>query len=421
MRRLEIEVGEDELQPHIEKMFKKYQRKVQIQGFRKGKVPLTILQKRFGDAIRADIADELVQTFFKQAVEQEKIPIVSAGKVKDLDFEEGKPLTFSVEVEVEPDVQIEHYKGIKVEKESAQVTSHDVQQALLSIQEQKAELITVQYGAEKGYIVEGDVQALDTTGVPIIGKKWENRIFELGTPPLGDVVEDQLLGVVEGEERRFKISHPEQGSDGSVRDIEDHYSIRVTSVKEKRVQELNDDFAKSIGEFQTLSELEQHVEKQLKTQRDRSAERLLRHRIADAIIKQNDFEIPPSMVDNTLDGLWEDQQKRQGEPVDEETFREENRSGVIWNLKWHLIWRKIAEVEGIRVEDEDVDAEVDKMAAASPEEEKKIRILFKEDQRRKRLTDELLENRVMDLLKENAKIKEVTSKRSRKEPSRIVT
>ena len=420
-KRIEVEVDYQEVRPYLDKAIRKYQKKISLDGFRKGKVPLSIIKKRFGDAIQAEISEELIQIFFKKAVEKEDLAIVAPGSVEDVTFEENLPFRFVVEVEVEPEITVSSYKGFKVEKPYRKVTQDDVKQTIHTLREQKAESKPVDGEAREGHIIEGDIQAVDASGVPIIGRKWENRVFEMGVPPLGDILQDQLMGVVAGEERRFKIPRTEKDSDGKEQMREDHYSISVHAIKEKILPELDDEFAKSMGEFDTLLALEENVRQRLEAQQEDQAEKILKNRIADEIIKRNDFELPPIMVENGLNRLWEDYKKRPESKMDEKHFRDENRPAIVWNLKWHLIWRKIAELEEIAVTDSEVNDEIEKMATAPSQDEKKIRAWFRDQERRKRLKENLLEDKLMDFLKENVKIKEVILKDSRQKKSSIIT
>ncbi len=420
-RQVEVEVDAQEVEPYLEKAYQSYQKKIHIDGFRKGKIPLSIIKKRFGEAIQAEVADELVQEFYKRALEEEKLPVVAPGKVQDVSFEAGKPLRFKAEVEVEPDITVAHYKGFKVEKEILKTTPDDVKRTLEILQEQQAERRPVEGVAESGHIIEGDIQALDKTGVPIIGQKWEKSVVELGKPPLGDVIQDQLLGVMAGDEKRFTILQPEPDKEGRMQDREYHYKIKVESVKEKILPELDDAFAKKIGDVPTLKELEENIFQRLKNQRELEAERLLEHRIADDIVKRNDFEVPPSMIENILTSSWEEYQKNPDRNIDEEQYRQENKPLIVWNVKWHLIQQKIVEMENLTITEQDVDEEIDKMAKATPKDEKKIRAQMKDAKRRQRLKDHLLERKLMAFLKENVKIKEVVLKKPRQQDSKLVT
>ena len=420
-RHVEVEVPPDEVRPFMEKAVLSYQKKVHINGFRKGKVPLSILQRRFGEAIKADVADDLIQRFFQQAIKENGLKVVSPGTAKDVFFEEDKPFRFAAEVEVEPEVKVANYKGLKVEKEILKVTEDDVQSTLEMLRENRAQRKPTHRGAQIGYVVQGDVQALDRTGVPIIGNKWEDRVFEIGAPPLGDIVRDQLLGVQVGEQRRFTVAQPQKNVDGKVTNREDHYAITVKSVHEKILPELNDAFAKEVGNFQTLSELREDIRKRIEAQREEEAERMLRNRLADEILKRNDFEVPPSMVDRVLDSLWEDSKEQSDQEISEDEFRKENRPKVVWNIKWDIVWSTIAEQESLTVSEKEMDEEIEKTVSASPKNEKKLRTWFKDPQHRRRLQENLLEEKVMAFLKANAKIKEVSIKRPKERDTHIIT
>lgn len=420
-KKLDVEVPAEEIKPHLEKAFKTHQKKIKVEGFRKGKVPMSMIKNRFGKAIEADVIDELIQTYFRQAVQENNLSPVAAGVIKNIVFEDGKPFQFSVEVEVEPEVEIKHFSGFKVEKEIVKVTREDVEQVIAVLREQKAERKPVEGKAEKGHIIEGDIQALDTTGVPIIGEKWENRTIELGQPPLGSLIEEQMLGAHKDEERRFSIKQPSQAPDGKVSETEQHYSIKINSIQEKHLPELDDAFARTVGPFETFSEMEKKIQSDLEHRRMHESEQVLHKRLADAFIHKNEFELPQAMVQSALDAIWDDYKNKTEQPVDEEVFRKEKRSQTIWNLKWHLLWHKLTETQNITVTDQELDDRIDEIVAGNPENDKKIRAMFKDVSRRNHLKEDMLEQKVFDFLKQNSKVKEVKIKASKKNQQAVIT
>ena len=321
---------------------------------------------------------------------------------------------------VEPEIEVNNYKGLKLEKEIHKIDKEDVQQALRMLQEQKAEIRPIEGEAKPGYIIEGDVQALNESGIPIVGHKWEDRAIILGEPPLGDQIQDQLLGVNVGEERQFMVIQPEKGPDGKLRDKKQNFLIKVKAIKEKVLPEISDDFAKSIGEFKTVDELEEAVQKQLEIQKERDSEDMLRHRLINEVIRRNDFEIPEPMVKNTLDLLWENYSKQSKEKMDEETYRKEHQPQTVWNLKWQLIWKKIAEIENITITDEELDSEIEKGAQSNPKEAEKIRAHYRDSRHRDRLKLDFLEDRTIRFIRENSKIKDVHVKKPKRNHSPFV-
>ncbi|NQT25517.1 trigger factor [candidate division KSB1 bacterium] len=418
---IKVEVEADELKPIIQKTISTYQNKARLDGFRKGKAPIHIVLKQFGPSIQADVTEDAVQTFFAKAVHEKDIPVVSVGMIKDaseISLEDPDSFSFKAEVEVRPEISVRHYKGFKVEKEIYPVHKEDVDHIIEVLRHQNAEFIDVEGDAKMGDVVEGNIQQLDTTGVPVIGQKWEDRSMMLGQPPLGDQVGDQLVGIKIGEDRPFTVTSPQ--SEQNPNPAQELYSIHVKTIKEKRLPELDEAFVKKVGQVETVQEFMDRIESNLKMQHEENSEKLLRHRIADEIIRKNDFELPPSMIENSLNSLWERYQQNPQANVDEKQYKEENRAGVIWNLKWEMLLHKIAEEESLTVTDEAVEQEIDKAASASPKDEKKIRALFKDHGRKHGLRDQMLEEETMRFLKEHIKIKEVKVKKSKSNKSSII-
>ncbi len=419
-KHLNVEVPHEEVLPYLDKAFLKYQKKVKVDGFRPGKVPLSIIKQRYGKAIEADVADDLVQQFYTKSLENESIVPVAPGKILEMHYEEGQPLTFKAEVEIEPEITVKDYKGIKVEKETVPVADTDIQSMLSYLQEQHAERKTLTGGAEKGSLLEADIQALDNTGFPVVGQKWEKRIVELGMPPFDGEVEDHLAGVKPGEERRIIITAPPQ--EGQTEPApEQHYALHVHQVFEKVLPELNDEFAKKLGEYENLEALKKQLRENLEAQRAQDAEKQLRGKISQEIVKRNDYTLPPSQVEYTLESMFEEEMKRSQGNINKDQFLQHQRPVVIWGIKWDRIWHKIAETEAVEVTDEMIEAEIDKMVEGHPEQEKRIRAQFKAAAARDRIREHLLEDEVYDFLKSEARIKEVTVKPDKKKKSSIIT
>jgi len=408
-KKLTVEVPFHEIKPLLDQKYREYQKKIRIEGFRKGKVPLSILRKRFGRAIEVELSDELAETFFKKAVNENGLDLVAPGKIQDIRFEEDKPFRMTAEVEVEPEIKVTAYKGLRAEKEIRQVTDTDVDQWIGWMREQRAETRPLDAGARDGDIVEGDVQALDHTGIPIVGQKWEGRSFELGRPPVGDMVKEQLAGAKAGDSRRFSLTQTES-TDGRSGEKVYHYRIDVKSVMEKNLPVLDDAFARSVGDFDSVEDMRSKIRKRMEEEQEQNSERALRHRLADEVIRKNNLHLPDGMVDHALKVMWENHHQQQPDDLDETAFREKYRANAIWNLKWNRLWKKIADSEDLAVSDETLTERIDQIAEANPGEKTRIQTLFKNQDRRERLRDEILEEKVVDFLKEHGKIKEVKIK-----------
>jgi trigger factor len=419
-KKLEVNVDPEEFKPYVEKAYKNYQKKIKIDGFRKGKVPISVIRKRFESEIQAEISEDLAKIFFEKVVKEKKLPIVAPGLIKEIDFEEGKTFRFIADVEVEPEVEISNYKGLKLTREIRKITQDDIHNTIQTIRTQRAKIEISNTGVEAGGIVEGDIQALNYSGIPIVGQKWENTAIELGSPPLGEKIQDQLIGVMAGEERKFKFNQPVKDEKGETRDQEYNYLMKVKSVKKKILPELNDQFAQTVGNYQTISEFEKDVELNLQVQMEEESKKQLHYKITDEIIKRNNFELPPSMIENALDSLWKEYQNRPNQEINEQEYKEQNRAMVIWNLKWNMMLYKIAEIEEIEISDDVIEQEIDKVAKSNPKETEKIRMLFKAEKHKMRLKERLLEEKVYQFLEDNSKIKDVIIKKSKSSKSSLI-
>ena len=407
-RELSVEVGAEEMAPYEERALHKFRNRVQIDGFRKGKVPLTIIRQRFQKALESEVSEDIAESFYQIAVQEQKLAPVAPGLLKDIQFKEGESLIFKAEVEVEPDVGVKDYKGIKIEKEFWKIKDQDVLNVIEQLRNHHAEIRPATDGAKAGFLLSGDIQSLDSTGVPIIGQKWEDRWIELGQPPLGDRFQSQLLGIRPGEERIVTLLEKVNDAGGKVREEERKYAIRVKSIQEKILPEVNEEFAKKIGNFDSIQAMHEGILKWLEVDRDHYVKQQTVQRIADQIVRRNDFELPPSLIEAAFQRFLEEFRKDHPENLDETELRKQNVPILAWNLKWRRIWPAIAKTETIEVTENEVDGEIEKQIQLHPKDEKRIRARYKDPSRRERLKNDIWENKVTDFLISHSKIKEVT-------------
>lgn len=416
-KKIDVSISEEEAQPVFEEAYLDFRKNAKIEGFRKGKIPLSLIKKRFGAAIRAEASEKLINTFYRKAIEAENLDVVAPGTIQDISNPEEFPFNFTAEVEVEPEITVKDYTGLKAKKEVVKVTDDDVMNVLESLQQQRVQFNEIDGPVASGHVVEGDVQALDDTGVPIIGEKWENRAFEVGQPPFGPDEEGQLIGAKKDADCKFTLTHKDPDNN------EEHvqkFQITIKSIKEKVLPELNDEFAKEIGDFESYYALKERIQSNLEAEQDNIAERTLRQELSEEIVKKNEFELPPILVDAALDNLWAEQQKNPQNQMDEKSFKETGKPMTIWTLQWNRIWHKIAEVEALEVSESDIDDQVSKISESDEKNKKKIEAFYKQTQNRSRLQEDLLEEKVFDFIKTNSKIKTVQVKK-KDEPSPVIT
>jgi len=406
-KKVAVSVEAGEMAQDQEQAVRNFQKRIHLDGFRKGKVPLALIRQRFQKAMDADVAESLAESFYRKAVKEQNLDPVAPGVLKDVHYKENASLSFTAEVEVEPEVTVRDYKGLKAERESWKIEDAHVQRVIDDLRDRHAEMKPVEGPAKVGDTITGDIQALDPSGVPIIGQKWEKRWIELGRAPLGDVVQGQLDGVAPDEERFFSVQEPGTDEKGRPREQERRYSIKVRTVHQKLLPDLNDEFAKKAGNFENVEAMRAGIRKYMEADRDAYSRRQMTQRIADEIIRRNDFELPPSIVEFAFSRFMEQFAKEHADVTPEEA-RKQNLPMIVWNLKWRRIWNAIARVEQIAVTDGDVQNEIQKFIQARPQDEKRIRAQYKNASRLESLKDAMLEDRVMAMLVENAKIKDIT-------------
>ncbi len=403
-RKLTVELTPQELQKLERKIIRRYQKKADIPGFRPGKAPESLIRKRYQDLILQELIDEALQAYYGEAIEESGLEPVAQGKITDLKLEEiEKGLVFEVELEVEPEIELKKYKGLKVEKDVLQVTDENVNQALENIREQFATVKEVEE-AKEGHVVHFDAQELDEGNVPIVGHKYENLSAELGSGKFDLEIEKQLIGIKTGEKRIVTQEIPAtEKQPAQITRLE----IEAKKIEEKELPELDDEFVKNLPEsdMETLEELKERLRENIQRDFDRKSEETLNQRLIDELLKENPFDVPPSMVENYLNEMVNDLKRQAGDqPIDEEAVRSNYRPAAIHHIRWYFLKKKIAEVENIQVTDEEVKKLIDESSGI----EEKFKEHLKNDRSYiNRLKDDLLEKRILDFLKENAEIVEI--------------
>ncbi len=402
-RIIEVDVPEEELTPHFDQAYRKYQKRLKLEGFRKGKVPLSMIKRLYGDAIKSETIDDVVQSVFKDVRRKEGLRPVAPARLEDVDYNPESGLHFKAVVEVVPDIEIKSYKGLSVEKEIYQVDDQDVAQALEEYRERMATMEPVEGEAEAGHFIVADFQMIDESGLPIIGKKFENQLIELRADEPRDKLTPQLLGVKTGDKRRIELENTgEEGGPAGV----DIYEVEVKEIKSKQLPELDDELAKDVGEFETLAELKEDIHRKLERRAEAEARNGLHHRLIDELLKKNQFDLPESMISNYLDTIVENARNDTRHQMDDATLREQFRPSAIWNIKWELVKDKLQELEDIKVTQEDKDRTIARIAQEREIDEREVRKSIKQRQSRARFEDDVLEEKILDFLKQHAKIKD---------------
>ena len=419
-RTLEVEVPGEDVRRRFETAYKNYSKSLNLPGFRKGKIPVSLVKKRFGKAIQGEVLQEVMQECYREASRSEGLTPISEATIEDVNYEEGQPLKFTASVDVKPEIVAQDYRGLKTTRPVFKVTDADVEEQLQRVQEQNATEQEVDRPAGLGDVVVADLQELDESGLPIIGRKQEERPFHIGGRNADHDLDNQLVGISAGETRRIVLTHTGEGEQEAHMEGSQHQEGReirmmfsAKEVRERTLPELDDEFAKDQGQFESLDELTAQIRTDLQAQADFASRRYLEGHIVDELIRKNAFDLPEIMVENALDTLVENQKKEHeghDHDIDEEAIRQESREGTIRGLKRHILMEAIQEQEELEVEEAEMDSQLDVMSRRYNTDREQLRQILKRSDQIERIESNLLTEKTFDFLIEHAEVEDVDAK-----------
>ena len=410
---LTVEVDAETFKTALDDAFKKVVKQVSIPGFRKGKIPRGLFEQRFGvDALYQDALDILLPVEYPKAVEEAGIEPVDRPEIDVEKIEKGESLIFTAKVTVKPEVKLGDYKGLGIEKDDTAVTDEDVQNELKTLQERQAELVV----KEEGAVEEGNTVVLDfegfVDGEAFEGGKAENYSLEVGSGSFIPGFEDQLVGLEAGAEKDVEVTFPEEYHAEELAGKPAVFKVKIHEIKAKELPELDDEFAKDIDEeVETLAELTEKTKKRLEEAKENEADAKLREELVLKASENAEIDVPQAMVDTELDRMLKEFEQRlqmqgmnlelytQFSGQDEAALKEQMKEDAEKRVKSNLTLEAIAKAENLEVSDEEVDAELTKMAEAynMPVENIKQAIgstdAMKEDLKVRKAIDFLVENR----------------------------
>ncbi len=402
-RHLEVSLAASEFQPQLDQRTRTVQKRAHVDGFRPGKVPLQVIQRIYGNAIRQQTLEEILPDLLKKACEQNNLRTIGPANLDDVKVENDHSLKFRATVEVEPEISLGQYSGFEIIKTIPEISPEDVAERLQTIRASHGWLESIEDGAQTEHIITADIQVLDPMGVPLIGQKHENERFRISAQATSP--EDfslQLLGVKPGEARNVRFV----GSEPDGKPVERHYRVNVKDVHEQKLPELDDDFARDLGKFETLEELRQAVNDEMKYEAERMSRDAFRHQIIDEVLKHNPFELPEGVHEAFTNAYIEDLQKKYKD-LDPEVVREDAKEQTARTLKWRFLRSRIIEVESLFVGDDEIRTYLQTLAEAGKEDPNKIiNKVMSDDKELENVRDLLQESRVISFLEGRMQIVE---------------
>ena len=421
-RELEVEVEAVRIDRELDKALRKYQKRLELPGFRKGKVPFKMVKSRFGDSIRGEVLGDLLPSLLEEATREAGLVPAAPPQISQLDHQPGGDLTFTAALDIWPEIDVEEYEGLDATRMVHEVGDEELDAQLDELLRRQATEQVVERPLAKGDALMADLQRLDDNGVPIIGDKYEERYFLIGDENVpSPEFEEALIGISAGEERKIRFSYREDLPNEELAGSTEHFEVTAREVRERTVPDLDDEFAKDVGEeFQTLDDLRQHISGQIQERWEYMAQQRLRNDLVSQLIEKNEFELPDSMVENYLNSMKREQQA-QGQAHDDDhdhddhdhddhdhddhdhdDHSDEERQQAVRRLKTFLLIEAVRKKAGVEVADEELDDFVAERAERAGFKVEDLKRSGKIDDLRR----ELEEKKVFDLLSENAKIKE---------------
>ena len=406
-REIAVEIPAAEVNRETEALIQKYQKMARLPGFRKGHVPASIIRQRFAEDIKTDVVESLVPRYFRQEAGKQGLVPVSQPRVTDLHIHEGEPLRFKASFEVLPEIQVEGYKELRANKPVIAVTDEEVEQALHHLREQHATFAAIEGRA----LADGDFAQVALDGRPRTGEgqpvHMDDVLVEIGGKNTMPEFTENLRGAGTGDEKTFEVKYPEDFSDKRLAGQTFDYTVKVLSLKQKNLPELNDDFAKEVGEFAGIADLKQRIRENMESEKTHTAEREAKDQLVAELVKRNDFEVPEAMVERQIDvrlerglralaaqGMRPEDMKK----MDMNRLRAGQRAQAAQEVKASLLLDKVADLEKVEVSDEEIDQEIEALAAQTKQTSEAVRARLTRDGALDRIRSRIRNEKTLSLL-----------------------
>ena len=369
-RRLAVEAPADVVQKEWERAYGRVQKRAALPGFRKGHVPRSLVKLHFADDVRREVAEHLIPDVYRQALDEARIAPVNEPDLQNLTLEENAPLSFTAVVEVKPDIALGDYRGVEVTHSPAAVTDEDVAATLERMREQAAEFRSVERPAATGDLVVVDYTLSPDDHEPTTASGYH---FVVGSGTVLPEIDTGVVGLKAGDERDVTLRFADDHRMESLRGKSGTAHLKVGEVKEKVLPPLDDEFAKTLGQFETLEAVRAEVRTQLEGAREAEGRRALEDKVLEVLLERHTFGVPDAMVMRQVAHQVEhtrERLRRQGVdpdrlPWDYDKLVGELRPGAERAVRRALLLEAVAEREGLAATDADVEAEVEKIAQAS--------------------------------------------------------
>jgi trigger factor len=416
-KKLSFEIPSDRVSKEIEKVYEEIKKTVSIKGFRKGKVPRAIIEKHYGERMEADALKNLINdTYFKALIDKKVLP-VSQPEFETDPLKAGESFKYTATFETAPDIDLQEYKGVQVEKRALVVDEKVVDSRLAELQDGMAQLKSLE---EPRPAVEGDFVSIDfkgfLDGVPFERGEAKDYLLQLGSNNFIPGFEDQVVGMSPGENRNVNVTFPADYGNADLAGKDVTFEVTVKEIKVKELPALDDDFAKQFGPFESIADLKAKISEVFEKEEVQKIENEVRDNIVKALIEKHEFEVPEAMVEKQLNVLIENMKSNlAGQNMtfeqlgtSEEKIREQSRSVAVSQVKGSLLLAAIADKENVTVADAEIEEKIRDIAAQANKDFEVIFGIYQSNPYAKdTLVMQMREDKVIDFLLSQASVSEV--------------
>jgi trigger factor len=406
---IEVTVPVAEVEKETERAVAAIKEKVRLPGFRPGKAPLAMVKARFASDIRHEVLEKLVPRSFNAAVEHDHLQVVGQPNVSEVHFHDGEPLRFKAEFEVAPDFELGDYQGLVVTYAEPEVTDEDVAARIEEIRERKAEYVN----EEPRPLADGDYAAVSLESVSGVEEKVRQdelmlKIADQATMP---AFTENLRGASPEESREFDVTYPEDYERETLKGRTVRFRATVKAVRRKELPEMNDDFAKDLGDYQTLDELKNAIHKSILNEREHHSQDDAKHQLIEKLVDAHDFAVPQAYVDRQIEtNLRSQLQTLAAQGVDPrslkldwEKVRESQKVRATREVRASLLLDKIADREAIGATNDEVDREVQRFARQQREAVAVVRAKLQKEGALGRIAGQIRTDKTLSFLFDKAR------------------
>ena len=415
-RKVHVELPEDTVNRHLKKAYQKLNRTAKVRGFRPGKVPLAILKRQYADQVHHEVGLELVNETLMEAVKQTDIEAVGQSDLDREPLQEGEPFRYSFIVEVRPEVVVTDYKKIPAQKKQLVVNEEEIDAELELRRQANSYLKSLE---ELRPIQQGDHAVLDfkafAEGKPVPDGEAKGFHLEVGGNRFNPDFETKLIGANKGEQREIEVTFPPDYGNKNLAGKNATFQVEIKDIKEQGLPELDDEFAKNLGDFDNLEDLRTAVRQELESKKEQQADAEVWGQVLDELISRNPFDVPQSMVEQELQRMVDTIRYRlsaqnltlEQAGMDEETFKERNREAAERRVRATILLERIAQQESLEVSDEEVDEGLHRSAKDMNQSFEQVRDFYKNNNLMEPYKRQLMEEKVINFLRDHADLTEV--------------